>query len=217
MVRLILLGAPGAGKGTQAAMIKEKFGIVHISTGDILRSNLKDGTPLGLEAKSYMDRGELVPDRLVIKLVEDRLGKDDVKEGFMLDGFPRTVEQAESLNVILKSLAMELDVVLNISVPKEDLVDRIAGRRLCRNCQASYHIEYSPPKKEGICDFCGGELFQRPDDVRETVENRIDVYERQTKPLIDYYGKMGIRKDIDGSIAPKDVFSHTVDVLGVYL
>ncbi len=213
-MRLVLLGAPGAGKGTQAAMLKEKYGIAHVSTGDILRSNVKAATPLGLEAKAYMDRGELVPNELVIKLVEDRLQKDDVKQGFMLDGFPRTVDQAEELSRILSELNMDLDVVINISVPKEDLIDRIAGRRLCKNCQASYHVVFSPPKKENVCDTCGGELFQRPDDVRETVENRIDVYEKQTKPLIDYYGEKGIRKDIDGSMAAKDVFSHMVDVLG---
>lgn len=213
-MRIMLLGAPGAGKGTQAQMLKEKYGILHISTGDILRTNVKEGTDLGLEAKSYMDRGELVPDDLVIKLVEDRLSKPDVKQGFMLDGFPRTVEQAESLNGILGELNLGLDLVVNLEVPKDLLVDRIAGRRLCKNCQASYHVTYNPPKKEGVCDVCGGELFQRPDDVKETVANRISVYEKQTKPLIDYYGRKGIREDFDGSLNAGDVFSHLVEVLG---
>lgn len=213
-MRIMLLGGPGAGKGTQAARIKEHYGLVHISTGDILRSNIKEGTSLGLEAKSYMDKGELVPDELVVRLVKDRLEKDDVKSGFMLDGFPRNVDQAEELSKILKSMNMELDFVLNFDVEKETLITRIAGRRLCKSCSAGYHVDLAPPKVEGVCDACGGELFQRPDDVRSTVENRIEVYEKQTKPLIEYYEKLGIKRDIDGNQSFENVFSQVVDVLG---
>ncbi len=207
-MRLILLGAPGAGKGTQAARINKKFGVAHISTGDILRANVKDETPLGLEAKGYMDKGALVPDELVIKLVEDRLSKDDLKDGFMLDGFPRTVDQAEKLDAILKNLAYELDAVINIDVDKGLLVERITGRRVCKDCKAGYHISYQKPAKEGVCDDCGGELIQRKDDTKETVENRIEVYESQTEPLIEYYGKKEIRKDIDGSKDFDEVFAQ---------
>ncbi|MDO4772388.1 MAG: adenylate kinase [Bacillota bacterium] len=212
-MRIVLLGAPGAGKGTQAARINKKFGVAHISTGDILRANVKDETPLGLEAKGYMDRGELVPDELVIKLVEDRLGKDDLKSGFMLDGFPRTVEQAERLDAILDNLAYKIDAVINIDVDKGLLVDRISGRRVCKDCKEGYHIQNQKPKQDGVCDVCGGELIQRKDDTKETVENRIQVYESQTAPLIDYYGKKGIRKDIDGSKEFDEVFQQIVAVL----
>ncbi len=212
-MRIVLLGAPGAGKGTQAARINKKYGIAHISTGDILRSNVKEQTPLGLEAKGYMDKGELVPDDLVVKLVEDRLGKGDLDDGFMLDGFPRTVDQAEKLDTILKKLNCELNAVINIDVDKSLLVERITGRRLCKNCQASYHISYQKPKEEGICDSCGSELIQRKDDTKETVENRLEVYEKQTEPLIDFYGTKGIRKDIDGSKNFDDVFAQIEKVL----
>ncbi len=213
-MKLILLGAPGAGKGTQAAYLKEKYNILHISTGDILRTNVKEETELGLEAKKFMDNGELVPDSLVIKLVEDRLSKDDVKNGFLLDGFPRTVEQAKSLDKILQKLGYKLNKVLNIDVPSDKLVARIAGRRLCKQCQASYHIVNNPPKVENVCDNCSSELFQRPDDVKETVENRIKVYDAQTAPLIDYYGEQNIRADVDGDRSLEDVFSQIVTVLG---
>ncbi len=212
-MRIILLGAPGAGKGTQAARINKKFGIAHISTGDILRSNVKDETPLGLEAKGYMDKGALVPDELVIKLVADRLGKDDLKNGFMLDGFPRTVEQAKELEKILEKLGYKLDHVINIDVDKSFLVERITGRRVCKDCKAGFHISYQKPKKDGVCDECGSELIQRKDDTKETVENRIEVYESQTAPLIDFYGDKGIRKDIDGSKDFDEVFSQIEKVL----
>ncbi len=213
-MKLILLGPPGAGKGTQATFIKEKYGILHISTGDILRTNIKNGTKLGLEAKSYMDAGDLVPDSLVIKLIEDKLSQDDVKAGFLLDGFPRTVEQAESLDKILDKLGYQLDKVINIEVPSEELITRIAGRRLCKNCQASYHVTLNPPKEENKCDNCSSELFQRDDDVREAVENRIKVYGKQTAPLIKYYGDKGLRADIDGFQSFEDVFSQIVTALG---
>ncbi len=212
-MRIVLLGAPGAGKGTQAAKINKKFGLSHISTGDILRENVKEQTELGIEAKGYMDRGELVPDELVIKLVADRLGRDDLKSGFMLDGFPRTVEQAKELDKILENLGYKLDAVINIDVDKSLLVERITGRRLCNNCKASYHIKYQKPQKEGVCDECGSELIQRKDDTKETVENRIEVYEAQTKPLIDFYGEKNIRKDIDGAKEFDEVFSQIEKVL----
>ncbi len=213
-MNLILLGAPGAGKGTQAAYIKEKYNILHISTGDILRTNVKNETVLGIEAKKFMDSGNLVPDELVIKLVADRLSNEDVKSGFMLDGFPRTVEQAKSLDEILVKNNLKLNAVLNIDVKSEELITRIAGRRLCKQCQASYHIKFNPPKVDNMCDSCGSQLFQRPDDTRETVENRIKVYEAQTKPLIDYYGSKNVRVDIDGAQSFEDVFSQIVSVLG---
>ncbi len=212
-MRIVLLGAPGAGKGTQAAKINKKFGIAHISTGDILRENVKAQTELGIEAKGYMDRGELVPDELVIKLVADRLGKDDLKTGFMLDGFPRTVEQAKELDAILEKLGYKLDAVINIDVDQSLLVERITGRRLCKDCKASYHISYQKPNKDGVCDECGGELHQRKDDTKETVENRLQVYNSQTEPLIKFYGDKAIRKDIDGSKDFDEVFSQIEKVL----
>lgn len=212
-MRIVLLGAPGAGKGTQAARINKKFGIAHISTGDILRANVKEETPLGLEAKGYMDKGALVPDELVIKLVEDRLAKDDLKSGFMLDGFPRTVDQAEKLDAILDKLGVKLDTVVNIDIDTGLLVERITGRRTCKDCKAGYHIQNQKPKKEGVCDECGGQLIQRKDDTKETVENRLQVYESQTAPLIEFYGKKGIRKDIDGSRDFDEVFAQIEKVL----
>ncbi len=212
-MRIVLLGAPGAGKGTQAAKINKKFGVAHISTGDILRQNVKEQTELGIEAKGYMDRGELVPDELVIKLVADRLGKDDLKTGFMLDGFPRTVDQAKELDSIVEKLGYEIDAVINIDVDQSLLVERITGRRLCKDCKASYHISYQKPKKEGVCDECQGELIQRKDDTKETVENRLQVYNSQTEPLIKFYGDKGIRKDIDGSQDFDEVFSQIEKVL----
>ncbi len=212
-MRIVLLGAPGAGKGTQAAKINKKFGVAHISTGDILRQNVKEQTELGIEAKGYMDRGELVPDELVIKLVADRLGKDDLKTGFMLDGFPRTVDQAKELDAIIEKLGYKLDAVINIDVDQSLLVERITGRRLCKDCKASYHISYQKPKKDGVCDECQGELIQRKDDTKETVENRLQVYNSLTEPLIKFYGDKGIRKDIDGSKDFDEVFSQIEKVL----
>lgn len=188
-MRAILLGPPGAGKGTQAETIVKEFSIPHISTGDIFRKNIKEGTPLGKKAMEYMDQGKLVPDDLTIELVKDRLLEDDCKEGFLLDGFPRTIYQADALEDFLKSLGQSLDYVINIRVRKELLVERAVGRRLCKNCGQAYHMSFNKPSKEGVCDKCGGELIQRKDDTQETVENRINVYREQTEPLIDYYTK----------------------------
>lgn len=199
MIRTILLGPPGAGKGTQAAKIVEKYNIPHISTGDIFRENISKGTALGKKAKEYMDKGELVPDDLVIEIATSRLLEDDCKKGFILDGFPRTVHQAEKLDEFLKQHDMPLTVVINLEVEDKVLMERIAGRRVCPKCGASYHITGMPPKKEGICDVCGSELVQRKDDNVETATNRISVYNKQTKPLIDYYEKAGIIANIDGS------------------
>ena len=197
-MRAILLGPPGAGKGTQAETIVKEFSIPHISTGDIFRKNIKEGTPLGKKAMEYMDQGKLVPDDLTIELVKDRLLEDDCKEGFLLDGFPRTIYQADALEDFLKSLGQSLDYVINIRVRKELLVERAVGRRLCKNCGQAYHMSFNKTSKEGVCDKCGGELIQRKDDTQETVENRINVYREQTEPLIDYYTKKGIIVNIDG-------------------
>lgn len=214
MLRTILLGPPGAGKGTQAVKIVEKYHIPHISTGDIFRENIKNGTELGNRAKSYMDRGELVPDELVVEIATDRLTKDDCKDGFLLDGFPRTIFQAEKLDKFLEDRGEKLDKVINIDVEKSALVKRITGRRVCKQCGASYHIENIPPKKEGVCDICGGELIQRADDTEETVLNRIDVYNKQTRPLVEYYEKAGIIVNIDGDKDLDDVLADIVKALG---
>jgi adenylate kinase len=197
-MKLILLGPPGAGKGTQAANIVKEFAIPHISTGDIFRKNIKEGTELGLKAKSFIDSGKLVPDSLVCEIVEDRLSEEDCKEGFLLDGFPRTVFQAESLDKFLNENGKTLNKVVNIKVDPDLLVERAVGRRICKSCGATYHIKYNPSKVEGVCDLCDGELYQRSDDVAETVENRIKVYIDETSPLIDYYTKKEILIDIDG-------------------
>ena len=186
-MRIILLGAPGAGKGTQAKLICEKYKIPHLSTGDIFRMNISTKTALGVEAKKYIDKGQLVPDALTIQIVKDRLIETDCKDGFLLDGFPRTVFQAEELSKFLKSINSELDVVLLIDVPKEYIIERNVGRRICSSCGVSYHIKFNPPEKLGSCDFCGGRLIQRNDDNEETVKERLNVYTNQTHPLIDYY------------------------------
>jgi len=199
MLRTILLGPPGAGKGTQAVKIVEKYSIPHISTGDIFRENIKNETELGKRAKSYMDRGELVPDELVVEIATDRLTKNDCKNGFLLDGFPRTIFQAEKLDEFLTKRGEKIDKVINIDVEKDALVKRITGRRVCKSCGASYHVVNIPPKKDGVCDLCDGELIQRADDTEETVLNRIDVYNKQTKPLVDYYDKAGVIVNIDGN------------------
>lgn len=213
-MNLVLLGPPGAGKGTQAAKIIEKYGIPHISTGDIFRSNIKEGTPFGKKAKEYMDKGELVPDSLVIEIAKERLDRDDCREGFLLDGFPRTVTQAKALDDHLAMKDKKIDHVLDIKVEKEELIIRLTGRRVCRNCGATYHAVNIPPKEEGICDICGGELYQRADDNRETVENRIEVYKTQTAPLIDYYEKQGNIKHFDGSIGLENLFAQISEILG---
>ncbi len=213
-MNLILLGPPGAGKGTQAVNIVEKYGVPHISTGDIFRENIKNGTALGKKAQEYMNRGELVPDELVIDLATDRISQEDCKDGFLLDGFPRTVFQAEKLDEFLAAKGDRIDCVINLEVEKEELITRLTGRRVCRKCGASFHIVNIPPKTEGICDFCGGELEQRKDDTVETATNRISVYEAQTLPLVDYYQKAGCIADIDGATGLDSVFADIVSALG---
>jgi adenylate kinase len=214
-MRIVLLGAPGAGKGTQAKKLIDKYGIPQISTGDILRQNVAEGTPLGKEAKSYMDKGELVPDSVVLGLVEDRLKKDDCKKGYILDGFPRNTAQAEALDKILASLSMSLTGALSVDVPKEDLMKRLTGRRTCKGCGQMYNIYFSAPKKEGVCDKCGGALFHRDDDKEETIKRRLDVYDAQTAPLIDYYKKSGILKSVTGVGSIDEIFSKVCSALGV--
>jgi adenylate kinase len=201
------MGPPGAGKGTQAEKLVDLYQIPHISTGDMFRKAQKDGTELGLKAKSYMDQGQLVPDEVTVGIVKERLAEVDCKEGFLLDGFPRTVQQADALDTILAELDMALDCVVNIEVDKAFLVDRLTGRRVCRTCGATYHIANKAPKVEGVCDKCGGELYQRGDDTIETVSNRLDVYAAQTAPLIDYYKSKGIMSSIDGSKSMEDVLA----------
>lgn len=198
-MRLILLGPPGAGKGSQATFIKERYNIPHISTGDIFREHLRNQTELGKKAQTYMNKGQLVPDDLTIELVKDRLSQDDVKNGFLLDGFPRNLDQASALTEFLKSRSEKLDAVVNIDVDKNSLVDRITGRRMCKDCKASFHVKNYPSKVDGVCDHCGGELYQREDDKEETVLKRIGVYETETSPLIDYYNQFGIVLNIDGN------------------
>lgn len=205
-MRLVLLGPPGAGKGTQASAIVEKYNIPHISTGDIFRANIKEGTELGQEAKAYMDKGLLVPDDLVVSIVKDRLLKDDCEKGFLLDGFPRTAGQAEALDSELEKMGINLDRVVNIKADAEILIERAVGRRICRECGATYHVKYNPPKVNGICDKEGGELYQRDDDNEETVSTRINVYMEQTEPLIDYYRNQSLLLDVDGTRPIKDVF-----------
>ena len=214
MLRTILLGPPGAGKGTQAVKIVEKYGIPHISTGDIFRENIKKGTELGKKAQEYMNKGELVPDDLVIAIATARLLEDDCKNGFLLDGFPRTLYQAEKLDEFLEAHNSKIDKVVDISVGKEELMIRLTGRRVCKKCGASYHIVNIPPKKEGVCDICGGPLIQRDDDNAETAANRIEVYEEQTRPLVDYYKKAGNLVLIDGTTGLENVFADIVRALG---
>lgn len=213
-MKIIMLGAPGAGKGTQALMIAKKYNIPHISTGDIFRANIKEGTELGKKAKSYMDKGELVPDELVVDLVVDRLGMDDAKAGYVLDGFPRTIPQAEALDKALESAGDKVDYAIDIAVPDENIISRMSGRRACVSCGGTYHIVNIPPKKEGICDVCGGKLILRDDDKEETVKNRLSVYHKQTQPLIDYYSSKGILKSVDGTCEMEQVFKSITDILG---
>ncbi len=212
-MRLVLLGAPGAGKGTQAKMLIEKDRIPQISTGDILRKAVADGTPLGKEAKVIMDKGELVPDKIVLGLVDERVKQDDCKKGFILDGFPRNTVQAEALDKLLNDIKMPLDSALSVDVPKEDLMKRLTGRRTCKSCQQMYNIYFTPPKKEGACDKCGGELFQRGDDKEETIKKRLDVYDAQTAPLIDYYKKKGILKSVVGTGSIQEIFKKVCNIL----
>ena len=213
-MRAVLLGPPGAGKGTQAVKIVEKYGVPHISTGDIFRENIKNGTELGKKAQEYMNKGELVPDDLVIDLATSRLLEPDCANGFLLDGFPRTVYQAEKLDEFLAAHDSKIDVVLDIAVEKEELITRLTGRRVCKTCGASFHVVSVPPKQEGICDFCGGELIQRADDNLETVTNRIEVYEAQTMPLVDYYENAGNIAHINGAASLEDVFGDIVKAIG---
>ena len=214
MLRAVLLGPPGAGKGTQAVRLVEKYEIPHISSGDFFRKNIKEGTELGKKAQEYMNAGALVPDELVVDLVKDRLQQDDCKNGFLLDGFPRTIFQAEKLDEFLSESNLKMDIVINLKVEKEALIKRLTGRRVCKDCGASYHIVNIPPKKEGVCDICGGELIQRKDDNIETVENRINVYEEQTAPLIGYYKEAGSLVDFDGEASLDEVFDAIVQAIG---
>ena len=197
-MNILLMGPPGAGKGTQAANLVREFGIPHISTGDMFRAAVKEGTPLGQQAKACMDEGRLVPDKVTIGIVRERLAKDDCRGGFILDGFPRTVSQADALGKILSELGLAPARAVNIDVPKEDLIERAVGRRICKSCGATYHTKFNPPSEEGKCDQCGADLFQRADDTAETMENRLSVYEASTKPLIDYYEKAGAYAAVDG-------------------
>ena len=212
-MKILLMGPPGAGKGTQAENLVQTFSIPHISTGDMFRAAVKEGTELGKQAKACMDSGKLVPDEVTIGIVRERLSKDDCKDGFLLDGFPRTVPQAEALDKILKDLDTKLDKVLNIEVPNSDLIDRAIGRRICKSCGATYNIKFNPTKVENVCDNCGGELYQRGDDNEETMANRLAVYEDQTKPLIDYYKRAGIYVAVDGRRAIDEVTKSLIEIL----
>jgi adenylate kinase len=214
-MRLILLGAPGAGKGTQAEYLSKRFSIPHISTGDILRENVKNETELGKKAKEYMNKGLLVPDEIVIEIVKDRLSKEDCKNGFLLDGFPRTIAQAEALDKVLEELGQKIDKVLNIEVPDEKILERMSGRRICKNCGASFHVIYRPPQKEGVCDVCGGELYQREDDKEETVKKRLEVYHAQTQPLIDFYKAKGLLVVAYGQEEIADTTKEVLKALGI--
>ena len=213
-MKIIMLGAPGAGKGTQAKMIAEKYAIPHISTGDIFRANIKNGTELGKEAKKYMDQGKLVPDELTVKILLDRVAQPDCANGYVLDGFPRTIPQAEVLDKALRDLGDKIDYAINVDVPDENIVNRMGGRRACVGCGATYHIKYNAPKVENTCDTCGSDLIIRDDDKPETVQNRLSVYHEQTQPLIDFYEKQGVLKTVDGTVDMNDVFAAIVDILG---
>jgi adenylate kinase len=212
-MKIVMLGAPGAGKGTQAERIAAEYGVPHISTGDIFRANLKNGTELGKKAKEFMDKGALVPDALTLELIMDRFKNDDCKNGYVLDGFPRTIPQAEALTKALNDNKDRLDFAINVEVPDENIIKRMSGRRACLNCGMTYHIETLKPKKEGICDKCGSELVVRNDDKPETVKNRLKVYHDQTQPLIEYYNKEGILKEVDGTQPVADVFAAIKAIL----
>ena len=213
-MKIIMLGAPGAGKGTQAKRIAEKYGIPHISTGDIFRANIKGGTELGMKAKAFMDQGQLVPDEITIGMLLDRIHEADCVNGYVLDGFPGTIPQAESLTKALAEMGEAIDYAINVDVPDSAIVSRMGGRRACVNCGATYHVEFNAPKQEGICDVCGEKLILREDDKPETVQNRLTVYHEQTQPLIDYYQKAGVLAEVDGTQDMDQVFTDIVSVLG---
>nr|WP_307774879.1 adenylate kinase [uncultured Cetobacterium sp.] len=213
-MNIMLFGAPGAGKGTQAKYIIDKYGIPQISTGDMLRAAISEGTDMGMEAKKYMDEGKLVPDSTIIGIIRDRLSQDDCKKGFILDGFPRTLAQAEALEVLLKELEMNLDKVISLNVPDELIVGRVTGRRVCSKCGASFHVEFNPSKVEGVCDYCGGELITRKDDTKETVEKRLSSYHEQTAPLFDFYNERGVMVEIDGTKDINEITKEIFDILG---
>ena len=213
-MKIVMLGAPGAGKGTQAKMIAAKYGVPHISTGDIFRANIKNGTELGAKAKEYMDKGLLVPDELVVDLVINRFKADDCAKGYILDGFPRTIPQAEALDKALSAIGDSVDYAINVEVPDENIIERMSGRRACVGCGATYHIQFNPTKVEGICDACGEKLILRDDDKPETVKNRLSVYHEQTQPLIEYYSGKGVLKEVDGTQPMDDVFAAIVKILG---
>lgn len=213
-MKIIMLGAPGAGKGTQAKKIAAQYSIPHISTGDIFRANIKNNTELGQKAKTYMDKGELVPDSLVVDLIMDRFKEADCADGYVLDGFPRTIPQAEALDNALKANGEKVDYAINVEVPDENIINRMSGRRACVGCGATYHIKYNPTKVEGICDACGEKLILRDDDKPETVKNRLSVYHEQTQPLIDYYKKAGVLAEVDGTKDMEEVFKDIVNILG---
>ncbi|NPB09730.1 MAG: adenylate kinase [Thermodesulfobacteria bacterium] len=213
-MNIVFLGPPGAGKGTQAKMIAEKYGIPQISTGDMFREHLSKGTELGKKAQEYMEKGQLVPDEIVLGMVEERLKQPDCEKGFILDGFPRTVPQAEALDKLLEKMGKKIDYAILIDVPDEELVKRLTGRRTCKKCGMMYHVIFKPPKEDNKCDACGGELYQRPDDNEETVRNRLKVYHEQTEPIISYYEKKGVLHRIDGMGSIDEIFNRIVQVLG---
>lgn len=213
-MKIILLGPPGAGKGTQAKSISNRYSIPHISTGDIFRKNISEKTPLGIEAKKYMDDGQLVPDEVTINMVKDRLTWEDCENGYLLDGFPRTVKQADALQEFLSSRNEALDTALCIEVPSGFILERMTGRRVCPSCGASYHVKFNPSTIEGKCDLCGSDIVQRKDDTEETVKERLDVYERQTQPLIDFYRERNLLSTVDGTKAINGVFQSICDILG---
>ena len=213
-MKIIMLGAPGAGKGTQAKRIAEKYGIPHISTGDIFRANIKEGTELGMKAKEFMDQGLLVPDEVTIGMLLDRIKKEDCVNGYVLDGFPRTIPQAESLTKALEEMGQNIDYAVDVDVPDENIVSRMSGRRACITCGATYHVQFAPPKAEGICDKCGAELVLRDDDKPETVQKRLAVYHEQTQPLIDYYRRAGVLVSVDGTQSMDQVFESIVKIFG---
>ncbi|MDK2807402.1 MAG: adenylate kinase [Clostridiales bacterium] len=213
-MKIIMLGGPGAGKGTQAKKIADTYQIPHISTGDIFRANIKNGTPLGIKAKEYMDQGLLVPDELVVDLVVDRIAMEDAKAGYVLDGFPRTIPQAEALDRALKAIGESIDYAIDVEVPDETIIHRMSGRRACIGCGGTYHTVYTPPKVENVCDYCGGELVLREDDKPETVKKRLDVYHEQTQPLIDYYTNQKLLVEIDGTQDVADVFAAIQKIIG---